>query len=120
MNPKFDQVLQKMKAMHDKKSQDYANDTNRYANFEHAATSAGTTVDVVFRVLIGVKLARLSELQGKGKAPLNESIMDSLIDLAVYSTLYASYYEKFPSVVTGTTTMTPHELAQAIQSVTQF
>lgn len=94
MNPKFDAVLQKMKAIHDKKSADYANDANRYSNFESAATSAGTTVDVVFRTLIGVKLARLAELQGKGKTPNNESIQDSLLDLAVYASLYASYYEE--------------------------
>lgn len=93
-NPKFDAVIQKMVAIHAKKSQDYANDANRYSNFEAAATSAGTTVDVVFRTLIGVKLARLAELQGKGKTPNNESIEDSLLDLAVYATLYASYYEK--------------------------
>jgi hypothetical protein len=101
MNPKFDADLQKMKAMHDKKSADYANDGNRYANFESTAVSAGTTVDCVFRTLIGVKLARLVELQGKGKTPNNESIQDSLIDLAVYATLYASYYEEIPKVSNG-------------------
>ena len=95
-NPKFHSLLKKMADMHDKKSADYATDTNYYSNFENAATSAGIPVDAVFRTMIGIKLARLAELQGKGKTPKNESIMDSLIDLAVYSTLYASYYEQLP------------------------
>jgi hypothetical protein len=95
-NPKFHAILQKMADMHDKKSADYANDNNYYSNFENAAVSAGTTPDVVFRTLIGIKLARLAELQGKGKTPKNESILDSLLDLAVYASLYASYYESAP------------------------
>jgi hypothetical protein len=92
-NPKFHAILKKMADMHDKKSADYATDSNYYSNFENAAVSAGTPVDAVFRTMIGIKLARLAELQGKGKTPKNESVMDSLIDLAVYATLYASYYE---------------------------
>lgn len=92
LNPKFEALLQKMREMHNKKSQDYANTSNRYANFETAATAAGVDVSAVFRTLIGVKLARLVELQGNGKIPQNESVQDSLLDLAVYSALYASYY----------------------------
>jgi hypothetical protein len=44
----------------------------------------------VFRVLIGVKMARLDELL-KGKAPNHESADDSVLDLSVYSALWASY-----------------------------
>lgn len=92
LNPKFEALLSKMREMHNKKSQDYANNKNRYQNFESTAVSAGTDVGTVFRTLIGVKLARLSELQGNGKTPQNESVQDSLLDLAVYAALYASYY----------------------------
>lgn len=102
-NPKFHALLKKMADMHDKKSADYATSDNYYSNFETAATVAGTTVDVVFRVLIGVKLARLIELQGKGKVPKNEAVEDSLLDLAVYSTLYASYYEPVPKFTSDPT-----------------
>lgn len=115
MNPKFDAILAKMKATHDKKSQDYANDSNRYSNFESAATSAGTTVDVVFRTLIGVKLARLAELQGKGKTPNNESIQDSLEDLAVYAALYASYYVEVPVTSGQGQGPTPEQLQKLTQ-----
>ena len=94
MNPKFDAILQAMKATHDKKSNDYAEDDNPYSNFETAAKAAGTTVDVVFRVMIGIKLARLNELEGKGKTANFESLEDTRRDLATYGALYASYYYK--------------------------
>lgn len=91
-NPAFHALLHRMAEMHDKKSADYADIDagNYYSNFELSAKIAGTTPDTVFRVLIGVKLARLDELL-KGKTPNNESLDDSLLDLAVYSALWASY-----------------------------
>lgn len=89
-NPKFDAHLEVMRAIHDAKNTDYAQDGNPYSNFEMAASVAGCPVDTVFRVLIGVKLARLAELLG-GKEPKHESIDDSILDLSVYSALWASY-----------------------------
>lgn len=93
VNPKFHSAIKRMAELHDKKSADYANDANRYANFEEAASTAGVSVEQVFLVLIGVKLARLRELTANGKTPNNESIQDTRLDLAVYSTLYLSYFE---------------------------
>jgi hypothetical protein len=90
---KFDKALTKMKEVHDKKSADYANDENRYANFEYAAKFAGVTVDQVFAVLIGVKEARLLELQTAGKTAVNESIEDTRLDAAVYAVLRYSYHQ---------------------------
>ena len=80
-----------MRDIHNKKAHDYARDDNRYSNFENAAKTAGTSVGAVFRTMIGIKCARLAELEG-GKSPNNESIQDSLLDLATYAALYASYY----------------------------
>lgn len=93
VNPKFHSALAKMAEVHDKKSQDYAHDGNRYSNFEEAAATAGVSVDEVFAVLIGIKLARLRELLSSGKVPNNESIQDTRLDLAVYSVLWLSYHE---------------------------
>ena len=91
-NPKFDALLVQMGVIHDKKNEDYAND-NPYSNFETAAGIArgfrGT--DAVFATLIGIKIARLQELIGGNKTPNNESVEDSLLDLAVYAALWASY-----------------------------
>ena len=88
-NPKFDAHLARMAATHDAKNHDYASDTDPLSNFRFAALAAGTTMDTVFRVLIGVKLARLDELL-KGKDPKHESLDDSLLDLSVYAALWAS------------------------------
>lgn len=89
-NPKFDAHLETMRAVHDAKNADYATAGNPYSNFELAATVGGCSVDTVFRVLLGVKLARLDELL-KGKTPKHESIDDSVLDLSVYAALWASY-----------------------------
>lgn len=89
-NPKFDAHLLRMARVHDAKNTDYAADGNPYSNFELAATMAGCSTDTVFRVLIGVKMARLDELL-KGKIPKHESVEDSLLDLSVYAALWASY-----------------------------
>jgi len=89
-NPKFDAHLQRMREIHNAKNDDYASDDNPFSNFELSARVANCSIDTVFRVLIGVKLARLDELL-KGKTPKHESIDDSLLDLSVYSSLWASY-----------------------------
>lgn len=90
-NPAFHDLLARMGETHDKKNQDYAEDGNPYSNFEFAAEFAGVSVNQVFDVLIAVKQARLMVLTKSGRAPNNESIEDSLLDQAVYTTLKASY-----------------------------
>lgn len=94
-NPKFHNLLVSMKAMHDRKNEDYATAGNPYSNFEFSGQLAAmfrNPADISFATLIGVKLARLGELMGKGKTPKNESVQDTLLDLAVYAALWASYY----------------------------
>jgi hypothetical protein len=41
--------------------------------------------------MIGIKLARLKELRGKGKDAQNESAHDSLKDLAMYAALWCAH-----------------------------
>ena len=94
-NPKFHNLLTSMAAMHDRKNEDYATAGNPYSNFEISGSIAAMfkePADISFATLIGVKLARLGELLGKGKAPKNESVQDTLLDMAVYAALWASYY----------------------------
>jgi hypothetical protein len=95
-NPKFETVITQMVAIHNRKSADYATDGNRYSNFEESAAYAGCSVDTVFLVMIGVKLARLRELLSSGKTAQNESVQDSRMDLAVYAALWASYHTEAP------------------------
>lgn len=95
-NPKFNDLIAEMSALHERKNGDYASDGNPYSNFEEAAAVAAgfSGVDAVFAALIGVKLARLRELTSSGKTPNNESINDTRTDLAMYATLWASYHRK--------------------------
>lgn len=93
-NPKYHALLAEMAAMHDRKNEDYASAGNPYSNFEYAGALGALfsdPVDIAFAVLIGVKLARLAELKGKGKTPKNESVADTHLDLAVYASLWGSY-----------------------------
>lgn len=75
--------------MHDRKNADYANDSDPYSNFAFAADFATIPKLQVYLTLIGIKAARLIEL-AKGKEPKNESLNDTLLDLAVYAALMAS------------------------------
>lgn len=93
-NPAFEQVLQEMRELHARKNHDYAADANPFSNFEEAAAFAGVDADTVFRVLIGIKIARLKELQASGKAPANESVDDSRMDLIMYGALQRAYAKK--------------------------
>lgn len=97
-NPAFNQLLDDMKALHESKNSDYAVDGSPYSNFEFAAQAAGVTVEQVFRVMIGIKLARLQALRGAGKAPNHESLADTERDLAVYAALMASYSRPNPAL----------------------
>lgn len=92
-NPEFEDILKEMLEIHNKKSHDYAMDTNVYSNFEFAASTAGVKVIQTFLVLIGVKLARLGQLIA-GKEPKNESLSDTLLDLCTYCVIMYAYWRK--------------------------
>jgi hypothetical protein len=91
-NPRFNSLLQEMHALHARKNHDYARNDDPYSNFKEAAAVAGCSVDTVFQVMIGIKLARLKELLASGKAAQNESVQDSRMDLAMYAALWTSYH----------------------------
>jgi hypothetical protein len=84
-------VLADLADLHERKSHDYAQDSNPFSNFEEAAASAGVSVDTVFAVMMAIKQARLKELQQAAKTPKHESIADTQIDLALYGVLRAAY-----------------------------
>lgn len=87
----FNTILDEMRSVHDKKSADYANPQDRFSNFVEAACEAGCSVDTVFRVLIGIKNARIKQLMNSGTAPKNESLKDSILDRTVYSVLWMAW-----------------------------
>jgi hypothetical protein len=92
-NPKFEMLLHEMREIHERKNSDYARDDDPMSNFTFAAEVAKdfTGTDAVFATMIGIKLARLKELRGKGKTAQNESAHDSLKDLAMYAALWCAH-----------------------------
>lgn len=93
-NPTFRRLLQQMDKIHERKGKDYARKDNVYSNFEIAGTLGRLFTDpqdVAFATLIGVKIARLAELKGKGKQPHNESVADTHLDMATYAGLWAAW-----------------------------
>ena len=83
-------IFDELTTLVDSKAEDYADFDNVFSNFEGAAKIAGTTVEQVFMMLIGVKTERLRQLYS-GKAPNHESVDDTLKDLANYSALLIAY-----------------------------
>lgn len=77
-----------------KKSKDYARDTNPFSNFEMISRIANVSVEKVFMMFLGVKIARLENLLNSGHKPENESITDTLMDLSNYSEIFRAYLEK--------------------------
>ncbi len=93
-NPRFTAMLDWMRDTCAKKQADYAND-DPYSNFAFSGMLGAMftrPIDVAFATLIGVKLARLSELSKSGRVSNNESVQDTRGDLANYAALWASYY----------------------------
>ena len=81
----FDAFVSKQWEIMDKKAADYAND-DRLSNFKRVGSMCGTSPEVAIMHLIATKVARLTELFS-GKTPNNESVEDSILDLANYTIL---------------------------------
>lgn len=77
-----------MASMIFKKGDDYANDTDRLINFKRSAFVLGEEPEKAALHQIANKVARIGELL-KGKTPVNESMDDSVLDLANYTVLLA-------------------------------
>lgn len=75
------------------KSEDYSEVADPFSNFRFAALAAGVTIEQVFLVLKGIKLARLKQLLVGNKVPNNESTEDTLGDDSNYSAILSSYLD---------------------------
>lgn len=82
----FKELVSKMETTLLKKGNDYAN-SDRLSNFKLAGSIAGLSPEVQCLSLISTKVARLGVLLNSDKKPNNESIQDSVLDLANYSIL---------------------------------
>jgi len=89
--PEFENTLNKMLEVHRRKNEDYAYPSNPFSNFDvstYGLSLFKNTRDQSFVWPIFTKLARLSTLLNSGKAPNNESISDTLVDIANYVILW--------------------------------
>lgn len=87
----FLETLERMKEIHNSKSQDYADPNNPLSNFdvsEYGISLFNSDRDKVFVSIIFNKFSRLSTLLNSGNTPNNESIEDSFVDIANYVILW--------------------------------
>lgn len=93
--PTFIEALEKMKEVHIKKNEDYADPNNPFSNFdvsEYLISIFKSNRDKTFVWPIATKLARLATLLNSDRVPNNESIEDTFIDIANYVLLWRSDY----------------------------
>lgn len=99
---KFEEFTNKMRSTLLLKGDDYAND-DRLSNFKMAGSICGLTPEKNCLSLIATKVARLGVLLDSKTNPNNESVLDSVLDLANYSVLLAMILsEDAPTKVSDT------------------
>jgi hypothetical protein len=84
----FDEYINRMRDVLLNKGDDYAN-ADRLSNFKMAGQIAGGNAQLNCLNLIATKVARLGVLLNSNDKPKNESINDSIMDLANYALLLA-------------------------------
>jgi hypothetical protein len=89
----FEMMTQKMKDILVSKSGDYATSTDKLSNFKLAGAICGLKAEQNCLSLIATKVARLGVLLNSDKAPNNESVQDSVLDLANYAVLLSMILE---------------------------
>jgi len=82
----FSETVEKMSKILLSKGDDYAN-VDRLSNFKLAGQISGLNAELNCLSLIATKVARLGVLLNSSKTPNNESIQDSVLDLANYAML---------------------------------
>jgi len=82
----FDTFVASMRRVLESKGNDYAND-DRLSNFKLSGAISGICAEKCCLNLIAIKVARLGVLLNSGNVPNNESVRDSIKDLANYAVL---------------------------------
>jgi hypothetical protein len=89
---RFTDLLDEIRALHDKKSKDYGSGTDPLANLR-ASRAFGVPPWVAAAVRLNDKVHRVAEFARKGSLA-NESVEDSLRDISVYALLTLVLYEE--------------------------
>ena len=82
----FNEFVEKMRNTLLVKGDDYAN-SDRLSNFKLSGSICGLNAELNCLSLIATKVARLGVLLNSHKKPNNESVDDSVLDLANYAML---------------------------------
>lgn len=93
--PEVNSTLDKIRDIHKRKNDDYANSDNPFYNFdiqEFFSKQLKSERDKVFANMVGLKFARIANLLACSANPNNESIIDSFDDFATYVILWKADY----------------------------
>lgn len=95
--PEVIETLKKLADLHKKKNDDYATDANPLSNFDD--TIVGLKLfknpeDQAFVWPVYCKLSRLANLLNSNATPNNESIEDSMDDIAMYMILWKAHWKR--------------------------
>lgn len=89
---KFYDLLGEMASTHDKKSHDYASNSNPFGNYEFAGQVAcmfaHSPQDAGFAGRLAEKMYRIANLESGNKTPENEAVADTERDIAVIAVLW--------------------------------
>lgn len=88
----FDDILKEMSELHNKKGSDYGSGTDPYANVR-AASEFGVPAWLGTIVRLNDKITRIKSFTRKGNLA-NESLEDSLKDIAVYAVIAQILYRE--------------------------
>lgn len=86
-NDEFESAIMQLVQMQRKKKADYALDNDRWSNFREAGSAVGISPLQGIDYMVATKQARLKALRSNGRAPSNESVVDTYLDRAVYAVL---------------------------------
>lgn len=95
----FEAFTAHMKVVMLSKGHDYSSQ-DRLSNFKFAGHICGMTAHQNCLNLIATKVARLGQLFSSGREPVNESVHDSILDLANYSVLLAMIIQERSDLIT--------------------
>lgn len=87
-------ILLEMYRVNKSKRADYTGDRGIFANFSESGDQVGISAGKGIEYMIATKQSRLKGLLQPGVTPNNESVLDTLMDRAVYSVIGVAAYKE--------------------------
>ena len=93
-NRRFEELLDRERAIHDAKRNDYTGGQDPLANYRFASALVGLPVELGMLQRVGEKVYRLSVLLcGQEQQVKDETIIDTCLDIAIIAKLIAIAWE---------------------------